>query len=382
MTHDATLTTAAARWTPEEDATLARLRGQGQTARQIAEVLGRTRKAVLGRGTTIRSAAREAVEVPAAAPTPEPVVEPDPPSDAVRVDRLGRRTWTPSDVARLVEMRGRGLGHDEIATALGRTVDAVTSRVHIIRMGGDDSIRPRKRASRWTPERVAQVRALAAEGLTVHQIAMRVGAHAGGVSRILRSPESGLRPRSLASYDAVSRAASEVERAQAALAEARMRHRQVMEHLVGPVREALVDVGIIALPDPDGDDDGPEAEAAWRLVETLRRRGVELRMGVMTRDEIVARVAHVDPSAEVTFNSNGIPRIVTGASLTEAGLAELFRVVVDAQVAFGVGSPLMDGLADAMATSEPVGPSYELDDLIEDGSWKPGRRPAGWGERP
>ena len=54
----------------------------------------------------------------------------------------------------------------------------------------------------------------------------------------------------------------------------------------------------------------------------------------------------------------------------------------DAQIGFTADSPLWLDMLDAMMTQGTSGPFYELGDLIEDGIWKSGRRPAGWGRLP
>ena len=100
----------------------------------------------------------------------------------------------------------------------------------------------------------------------------------------------------------------------------------------------------------------------------------------MTQDEIVALVARLDPAAEVTFTADNRARVMAGPGLTGDGLDELLRTVPDAQVGFGADSPLWLYMLDAMRTSPPRDPVYELDDLNEYGTWKPGRKPEGWGK--
>ena len=99
----------------------------------------------------------------------------------------------------------------------------------------------------------------------------------------------------------------------------------------------------------------------------------------MTHDDIRALVGRLDPGAEVSFLPDGHPEVIVGAVITEKGLAELMREVPDAQIAFSPTSPLWGGMPEAMRASRPTGPSYKLDDLKEDGTGKPGRRPAGRG---
>ena len=277
MTHDPE--TMSTRWTPGEDATLTRLRAEGQSARQIGHVLGRTRRAVLGRSDVLRATARAStVEVVPPMPV-SAAAEPVPtPAQDETMDRPKHRAWTPEEDARLVSMRGQGLPNDAIAEALGRTTGSALQRVMKLRMQGGE-IASRKRPSRWTPQGVAVAHAMRAEGLTPHQIARRLGTDATSVGRALRSPETtedspgeGVRVGRTAPDH--TRTALALAEARAALARAQARHREAMEAILGPVREAMHETGLIALP-VDTDDD--EEDPAFRLVDQLRRRGVEMR---------------------------------------------------------------------------------------------------------
>lgn len=286
MNHDPE--TMSSRWTPGEDATLVRLRAEGQTAAQIGLVLGRTRRAVLGRGNALRAEGEigtalgrqpsppSALSAPAVEfAAPEPVAESTPPYDET-MDSRGRRHWTPEEDARLVSLRADGMQDDEIAAVLGRTTGSTQQRVMKLRMEAGE-IASRKRRSPWTPERVAEARAMRDEGLTRYQIARRLGADASSVGRALRSPETtedspgeGVRVgRTVPDH---TRTALALAEARAALARAQARHREAMEAILGPVREAMHETGLIDLPTDDAEED-----AAYRLVDHLRRRGVEMR---------------------------------------------------------------------------------------------------------
>lgn len=264
MTHDTGLTTAP-RWTAGEDATLVRLRAEGQSARQIGQVLGRTHRAVHTRADKLL----------AVAPNPSGSVAAQPPHGET-MDAQGRRAWTPEDDVRLAALRTQGMEDAAIGAALGRTTSAVTKRVCSLRARGDD-IPSRKRPSQWTPERVAEARAMRTEGLTPNQIAHRLGTDAATVGRALRSPETtedspgeGVRVgRTVPDH---TRTALALADARAALTRAQARHREAMEAILGPMREAMLEAGLVGLPTGDDEDD-----PACRLVDHLRRRGVELR---------------------------------------------------------------------------------------------------------
>ena len=102
----------------------------------------------------------------------------------------------------------------------------------------------------------------------------------------------------------------------------------------------------------------------------------------MTQDEIVALVGRLDPGAKVRFAEDGHARVLASALMARPALDELLAAVPDAQVAFGFESPLWDDMLDGARTCTPVGERYELDDIAEDGTWKLGRRPAGWRTTP
>ena len=102
----------------------------------------------------------------------------------------------------------------------------------------------------------------------------------------------------------------------------------------------------------------------------------------MTRAEVLAACARLGMDVtEVRVAGTGI-LIVPALETTEEQLAAVLEAVPGAQVAIQPGSVLADHALEALKTSQLTGPSYELDDLEEDGTWKPGRRPAGWGDRP
>ena len=102
----------------------------------------------------------------------------------------------------------------------------------------------------------------------------------------------------------------------------------------------------------------------------------------MTQDEIEALVARLDPGAKVGFAKGGHARVLASALMAGPALDELLKAVPDAQVAFGFATALWDDMLDGAGTCTPEGERYELDDIGEDGTWKLGRRPAGWRTTP
>jgi hypothetical protein len=109
----------------------------------------------------------------------------------------------------------------------------------------------------------------------------------------------------------------------------------------------------------------------------------------MSQAEVLALVARLDPGAEVV-TTGGALCVVVSAAMTSDGVDELMRAAPGIQVAFGADSPLYEDMVRAMDTQDTsrlpkamhAAGSYELDDLEEDGSWKTGREPPGWGELP
>ena len=75
----------------------------------------------------------------------------------------------------------------------------------------------------------------------------------------------------------LSQSALEVERLTADLARAQDRYRQAMEVILDPVREAILRTGLLHVP-AEGIGDRPEDEAAWVLIDHLRRQGIDLRV--------------------------------------------------------------------------------------------------------
>ena len=147
--------------------------------------------------------------------------------------------WTKADDARMAELLAEGRTARQVGRALGRTRSAVLRRGVTLRARAGE---PAQTETPRAPE-----------------------------DRRTRKPATARRPAPVVTYDDLVQAGTEVEQAQAALARARTRHRQAMEHLLGPVRDAMHDTGLVALPVDDEDD------PAWRLAETLRLRGIELR---------------------------------------------------------------------------------------------------------
>ena len=260
---------AKRRWSPEDDAQLAEMRAQGRTDREIGVALDRTCDAV----TSHRAWLREM-----AATAPQPVAQEEP-IDTTRDSHRGL-PWTAEDDAKLADLR-QGEHPDEIiGLMLGRTTAAVQARISVLKARGrGDAIPSHKRASQWTPERVAEARALRAEGLTTHQIARRFGADAATVGRALRSPEDspGEGVRVGRTFPDLGRAESDVEQARAALARAEARHREAMEPILVAMRDAIHRAGLVPGPEEDDSDDG-WPEPARVVVDLLRRHGIDLRV--------------------------------------------------------------------------------------------------------
>ncbi|WP_237481328.1 hypothetical protein [Lichenibacterium dinghuense] len=262
-------TTPRRPWTAEDDARLAELKVQGLYDSEVAAELGRTTEAVTSHRQWLRGHAAKVAPVPDA-----------PPHEEDEDSRSGR-AWTPEEDDRLAAMRSRGVPEVEIAAKLGRTVGAMQGHVYRIRMQGDTTIASGKRASPWTPERVAEARAMRAEGLTPSQIAVRLGSNAVSVGRALRSPETtedspgeGVRVGRMVPDH--NRTAAAVEEARAALARAEARHREAIDPILATVREAIVRAGFVD--GPDGDDgDGVWPSPEWLVLDHLRRQGLELR---------------------------------------------------------------------------------------------------------
>lgn len=86
---------------------------------------------------------------------------------------MGRpRTWTEDRDASLIAMKASGMRATEIAAAMNATEKAVNHRVRTLRAVGAI---PPWGATRWTPEKVQQVHALAEAGWTNEEIAAEVG---------------------------------------------------------------------------------------------------------------------------------------------------------------------------------------------------------------
>lgn len=142
--------------------------------------------------------------------------------------------YTPEEDARIAELRSQGYTDGQIAVTLGRPTGSIQSRVHTLR----------------------------------HTLRMR---GEGPVIQTRRRP-SPLTPGRRDDEPDHTRTALALEEARAALARAQARHREAMEAILGPVREAMHETGLIDLPTDDAEED-----AAYRLVDHLRRRGVEMR---------------------------------------------------------------------------------------------------------
>ena len=244
-------------WTAADDARLAELKAQGATDTEAALDLGRTTEAVTSHRHWLREQAAKAA--------PAPALDPAAPLRDETMDSLGRRAWTPSEDKMISDLRRQDETDEVIAAALGRSVAAVQGRACRLRLQGDSTIRSRKRPAPLTPAQVDEVRELHAQGLTTHQIAARLGTYATAVGRVVRPGRRDDEPDH-------TRTALALEAARAALARAQARHREAMETILGPVREAMHETGLIDLPTDDAEED-----AAYRLVDHLRRRGVEMR---------------------------------------------------------------------------------------------------------
>ena len=268
------------RWSAEDDARLTELRAQGKSDRELGTVLGRSEEAVRSRRHGLKLQVQETAAPPLQQVAQATEQEPDE-ADQTTVYAAGN-TWTPQDDAQLAELRT--VGHDDhgIALLTGRTVAAVQGRICKLRLRDGAEVPSRKRASKWTPERVAQACALRTEGMTVSQIAVRLGSSNATVGRALRSPEMtedspGEGVRVGRTVPDLGRAEAEVEQARAVLARAEARHSEALEPILTAVREAVRKAGLVHDP-ADGEGDGVEDEPAWRVVNHLRRHGIDLRV--------------------------------------------------------------------------------------------------------
>ena len=265
------------RWTLEDDARLTELRAQGKSDRETGAVLGRSEEAVRSRRHGLKSQVQET-----AAPPPQQVAQAaEEPTDEVD-DRptvfANRNPWTAGDDAQLADLRQAGYADEAIALFVGRTVAAVQARMCRLRLRDDGGaeIPSRKRRSQWTPERVAQARVMRADGMTVSQIAVRLGTDAATVGRALRSPETsedspGEGVRVARTVPDLQRAEAEVEQARAVLARAEARHREALEPLRIAVGKAVRMAGLSGPSQSEGDP-------VQLLIASLRGQGIELRV--------------------------------------------------------------------------------------------------------
>ena len=266
------------RWSAEDDARLTVLRAQGKSDRETGIALNRTEEAVRSRRHGLKPQVQEANRSP-----PQHLEqEPDGQADDPPTFFAHGNAWTPQDDAQLAELRT--VGHDDhgIALLTGRTVAAVQGRICKLRLRDGAEVPSRKRPSKWTVERLAQARAMRAEGLTVSQIAARLGSSNATVGRALRSPETagdspGEGVRIARTVPDLQRAEAEVEQARAVLARAQARHSEALEPILVAMREAVRKAGLMHDP-AKGEGDGVENEPAWRVVHHLRRHGIELRV--------------------------------------------------------------------------------------------------------
>ena len=274
----ATATPTKRRWSAEDDARLTELRAQGKSDREAAIALGRSEQAVKSRRQWLKP---QQVQEANTAPPQQPEQESDE-ADQTTVYAAGN-TWTPQDDAQLAELRTVGHYDHGIALLTGRTVAAVQARICKLRLRNDGvEVPSRKRRSPWTVERLAQARALRTEGMTVSQIAVRLGSSNATIGRALRSPETiedspGEGVRVARTVPDLAWAESDLEQARAVLARAEARHHEALEPILKAVREAVRKAGLMHDP-ADGDGDGVEDEPAWRVVDHLRRHGIDLRV--------------------------------------------------------------------------------------------------------
>lgn len=71
------------KWTPEEDAVLLKMLGEGKTAKVVAEALGRPRNAVIGRSHRLRDAGKPTPQGGRKVTIPKPKPKPKPKKGAV-----------------------------------------------------------------------------------------------------------------------------------------------------------------------------------------------------------------------------------------------------------------------------------------------------------
>lgn len=167
---------SAKAWTVADHALLRSMADEGHSSHTIAKALGRSRSAVCG------MARRQGLRL----------IGPD--SETRKEKRGG---WTQARTEMLAAHVAAGLTAEEIGTRLrvSRTsVIAACRRYGIEMQRGRKRVRPappeREKAAvarpSWTPERVDQLRALVADGLTSSQIADRMGASRKSVAGACR----------------------------------------------------------------------------------------------------------------------------------------------------------------------------------------------------
>lgn len=117
--------------------------------------------------------------VPSAPTAPAPV---RPASGALSRKRAPYRGWTTTEVRRLAELRQQGRTIEQMAAALGRSINSIKGQIYA------SQIRPkeRRRYTRWTGEEIAEARRLIADGLSRRDVAAHLGRTLNGLHLALR----------------------------------------------------------------------------------------------------------------------------------------------------------------------------------------------------
>lgn len=133
---------------------------------------------------------------------------------------------------------------------------------------------PRQRRNTWTPENLAEVRRLQAEGLTHDQMARRLGTSSTRIGRMLQAAGTvameavqGEPPKPCSRLDP-RLVVRELDNARAALVRAERRYAEVMEPVHGAIRGALQALNLPFLNLAE-----PERDLAEELCAAIRDQG-------------------------------------------------------------------------------------------------------------
>jgi hypothetical protein len=101
------------------------------------------------------------------------------------MSRTGPRPfWTTERLAQLRALWKQGLDNDQLATQLGDVTRGAVATA--LRRHGMRSHLPKRTPRFWTPQRLAQLRALWAQGLSNDELAVKIGTTSNGVTNALR----------------------------------------------------------------------------------------------------------------------------------------------------------------------------------------------------